>query len=82
MLDEAVTAGRVLLTKDHDLGALVFRDGLAHAGVLLIDDLGSPEDEAELLCGVVASQAAELAANAFVRAGRWGSRIANEDGQA
>ena len=40
IMDEAHSSGRVLLTKDHDIGVLVFRDKVPHAGVALIDDLG------------------------------------------
>jgi predicted nuclease of predicted toxin-antitoxin system len=32
----AVSTGRLLLTADKDFGELVFRDGPAHAGIVLI----------------------------------------------
>jgi predicted nuclease of predicted toxin-antitoxin system len=34
LLAEAVAEGRVFLTKDHDIGALVYRDSTPHRGVL------------------------------------------------
>jgi predicted nuclease of predicted toxin-antitoxin system len=39
-LAEAVAEGRIILAKDHDIGALVHRDLQPHCGVLLLDDLG------------------------------------------
>jgi predicted nuclease of predicted toxin-antitoxin system len=36
VLTAGLTAGSLLLTEDKDFGELVFRQGLAHAGVLLI----------------------------------------------
>jgi hypothetical protein len=69
----------VLLTKDNDIGALVFRDGMAHAGVLLIDDLGSADEEATLLLEALRVWEAALQAGGFVRAGKWGSRLAADN---
>jgi predicted nuclease of predicted toxin-antitoxin system len=74
LLAEAHSASRVLVTKDHDIGALVFRDGAPHAGVVLIDDLGDPAAEATLLLATLATFRAELDAGAFVRAGPDGAR--------
>lgn len=74
LLAEAVTHRRVFITKDHDLGTLVFRDGAAHAGVLLIDDLGSAEEETALLQTTLAQTQDLLVAGAFVRARRNGWR--------
>jgi predicted nuclease of predicted toxin-antitoxin system len=79
ILSESLASNRVLLTKDTDIGAIVFRDLAQHAGVLLIDDLGSPQEEAMLLLDQIMLWASKLAAGAFVRAGRWGSRIAALD---
>jgi len=76
IMSEAHASARVLLTKDNDIGALVFRDGMAHAGVLLFDDLGSAEDEATLLVENLRVWEKELGASGFVRAGKWGSRLA------
>jgi predicted nuclease of predicted toxin-antitoxin system len=59
ILEEARASDRVLLTKDHDIGALVFRDRTAHAGVLLIDDLGSARDETSLVSGAAEGSAQE-----------------------
>ena len=75
ILIEARDDARILLSKDNDIGTLVFRDGEKHAGVLLIDDLGSAAGETELVGSVAARWSAELTAGAFVRAGRWGSRV-------
>ena len=77
ILAEARTGGRVLLTKDTDIGTLVFRDGEGHAGVLLIDDLGSAAAENTLLMALLAQWASELTNGAFIRAGSWGSRLAS-----
>jgi predicted nuclease of predicted toxin-antitoxin system len=79
LLAEAVSEHRVFVTKDHDLGVLVFRDGAAHAGVLLIDDLGSPVEETDLVRRAIASHSEALATQAFVRAAASGVRI-GEDG--
>jgi predicted nuclease of predicted toxin-antitoxin system len=75
ILAEARTEGRVLLTKDNDIGTLVFRDGERHSGILLIDDLGSAAAECALLIDLMARWLSELAGGAFIRAGRWGSRL-------
>jgi predicted nuclease of predicted toxin-antitoxin system len=45
LLAEAVAEGRIVLTKDHDIGVLVHRDRQPHCGVLLLDDLGDPAAE-------------------------------------
>lgn len=76
ILNEARESWRVLLTKDHDIGALVFKDRIAHAGVMLLDDLGSATEETSLICEALATNDALLVAGAFIRAGKWGSRVA------
>lgn len=76
---EALASNRVVLTKDHDVGTLVFRDRVAHAGVLLIDDLGSASSEAELLLRELKVWESVLVAGGFVRAGRWGSKVATAE---
>jgi predicted nuclease of predicted toxin-antitoxin system len=78
VLAEAHSTKRVLLTKDHDVGTLIFRDRTPHAGVLLVDDLGAPLDEAALLTSLLTAWQTKLAAGAFVRGGKWGARIAND----
>jgi predicted nuclease of predicted toxin-antitoxin system len=75
LLSEAASDNRVFVTKDHDLGVLVFRDGAMHAGVLLIDDLGSPAEETELVRRTIASHGEPLKMRAFVRAAASGVRI-------
>lgn len=67
LLEEAENSGRVLITKDHDIGALVFRDGKKHTGVLLIDDLGSAEAETKLLIEAIAELGRDLSRGAFLR---------------
>jgi hypothetical protein len=67
LLAEALGDRRVFITKDHDIGALVYGDGCEHAGVILIDDLGDPSAEAALLTSVVEDHAAQLAGGAFLR---------------
>jgi predicted nuclease of predicted toxin-antitoxin system len=75
LLAEAHGGGRVLLTKDNDFGALVFRDGAPHAGVVLIDDLGDAAAETALLRGVLQSHEHVLADGAFVRVDALSVRI-------
>lgn len=79
LLLEAKNDDRIFVTKDHDLGVLVFRDGAQHAGVLLIDDLASPAEETALIRSVLESHSAELAAESFVRAGAGGARVATTE---
>jgi len=75
LLAEAYAGDRVFVTKDHDFGALVFRDGAAHAGVLLIDDSGNPIAEARLVVDVMRTHGEALSAGAFVRANASEMRI-------
>ena len=74
LLAEAVSEQRVFLTKDLDIGALVHRDLLPHCGVLLIDDLGDPLRESNLLMNLVSTHGEQLVARAFLRAGEAGIR--------
>lgn len=74
LLAEAVAEGRIVLTKDHDIGVLVHRDLQPHCGVLLIDDLGDPAAEAGLILATLSSHRDRLAARAFLRAGTAGVR--------
>lgn len=68
LLAEAAADGRVFLTKDHDIGALVHRDGQPHAGVLLLDDLGGATGETELILAILDREGERLAAGGFLRA--------------
>lgn len=68
LLAEATADGRVFLTKDHDIGALVHRDGQPHAGVLLLDDLGSADGETELILAILDREGERLVAGVFLRA--------------
>jgi len=79
ILQEAHDGSRVLLTKDHDIGALVFKDAVAHAGILLIDDLGSPQAETTLLRTALSTWNQQLSAGAFVRAGVAGAKVVTKD---
>ena len=74
LLAEAHADQRVFLTKDHDLGALVFRDRAAHAGVLLIDELYQPDAEAALVGDVLRLQGEKVEASAFLRGSLTGVR--------
>ena len=74
LLAEAATEGRIFLTKDHDVGALVHRDQQPHFGVLLVDDLGDAEAEARMILAVLESHGDHLAAGAFLRATEAGIR--------
>jgi len=73
LLREAVAQWRIVVTKDHDFGALVFGQALQHAGIILIDDLGDPKAEAELLATVIERHEADLDAGAFLRVGADGA---------
>lgn len=74
LLEEAAAEKRIFITKDHDIGALVFRDGAKHAGVLLIDDLGDAHEEAALLRSALSQIEAEAQTHGFYRAGSAGLR--------
>lgn len=74
LLKEAKDESRVLITKDRDMGALVFRDDVRHAGVLLIDDLGNAAEETALLLRTLDECKGELEAGAFLCAGERGVR--------
>lgn len=76
LLQEATSERRIFVTKDHDIGTLVFRDQAKHAGVLLIDDMGDTAEEAALLLRALDELGAELRAGAFFRAGPRGFRRA------
>jgi hypothetical protein len=78
LLEEALLDRRVFVTKDHDIGVLVYGKGAAHAGVLLIDDLGDPVAEAALLRSILLSHAAMLGEGRFLRAGDWGVRVGED----
>jgi predicted nuclease of predicted toxin-antitoxin system len=67
LLEEARADGRVFITKDRDIGTLVFRDDAIHSGILLIDDLGAPDAEAALLPRLVTAYEAELLSGQFLR---------------
>jgi len=67
---------RVFLTKDHDIGALAYRDSRTHCGVLLVDDLGAAAAETALILAALSAHDAALIAGAFLRAGQGGIREA------
>ena len=74
LLAEAVSENRIFVTKDHDIGALVYRDLRPHRGVLLVDDMGVPAAESALILAALSSHRELLAAGAFLRAGAGGVR--------
>jgi predicted nuclease of predicted toxin-antitoxin system len=78
LLTEAAADGRIFVTKDHDIGALVHRDSLWRHGVLLLDDLGNAAPESELIVAVLSSHCAQLAASAFLRASAGGIRASRD----
>lgn len=77
ILDEARKDDRILVTKDHDIGELVFKRGMQHVGVLLIDDLGSVVAELALIRTALLSAKEALEQGKFVRAGESGVRVAD-----
>jgi predicted nuclease of predicted toxin-antitoxin system len=76
LLAQAFSENRVFLTKDHDIGALVYRDLRPHRGVLLVDDLGVAAAESALIVAALSAHYAALSAGAFLRAGPGGIRQA------
>ena len=76
LLAEANSQGRVFLTKDHDIGALVHRDGQSHAGVLLLDDLGNAEAETAMILTALDEYVTSLEAGGFLRVNGGGVRQA------
>ncbi len=78
LLAQAVKENRVIRTKDHDFGTLVYRDLSPPCGVLLIDDLGAASVEKELILAAISRHHARLIAGAFVRAGPEGIREAKD----
>ncbi len=74
LLAEAAAEGRVFVTKDHDIGALVHRDSLPHRGVLLADDLGDAAAESDLILDALSLHHDRLTAFAFLRVGVSGVR--------
>ncbi len=75
LLAEAAAAGRVFITKDHDIGALVHFSLKRHAGVLLMSDLGDASAETDLILSALAMHGATLAFGAFLRATAAGVRV-------
>lgn len=65
ILERAASEGRVLVTIDADFGALVFRDGAKHVGVLRLRD-NTPTGLAGRASEILQGQGAELEAGAFV----------------
>jgi len=61
VLDRSLEAGRILLTADKDFGELVFRQRLAHSGILLVrlDGVGS-EIKARLVAATLHAHGDEL----------------------
>ena len=76
LLAEAVAEGRIILTKDHDIGMLVHRDREPHCGVLLLDDLGDAAAESGLILATLSTHRDRLVERAFLRAAEGGIREA------
>jgi predicted nuclease of predicted toxin-antitoxin system len=70
LLSEAASQGRIFVTKDHDIGALVYRDHAKHAGVLLLDDLGDPAAETSMILSALHQHFRALTSQAFIRVNR------------
>ena len=54
----------------------MFRSGLPHAGILLLDDFGDPKRECALLINALFKHAGELERGAFLRLSAAGVRKA------
>jgi predicted nuclease of predicted toxin-antitoxin system len=76
LLTEAVFEGRIFVTKDHDIGALVYRDAKPHCGVLLLDDMGDAAAEKDFVLEALFTHGERLLSGAFLRAGSAGIREA------
>ena len=64
VLDRAKAEGAVLLTADKDFGELVYRQGRASGGVVLVRLAGlTPERKAAIVASLLRERAAELAGN-------------------
>lgn len=75
LLREAHETRRIVLTKDHDIGVLVFRDMAPHAGIILLDDLGDPRAEEQRVREALRSHSEELTRGVFLRVTERGIRI-------
>jgi predicted nuclease of predicted toxin-antitoxin system len=61
VLDRANHGGAVLLTADKDFGELVFRQGRAHTGVVLIRLAGLvPQTKAQTVCHAISEHGPEF----------------------
>jgi predicted nuclease of predicted toxin-antitoxin system len=76
LLAEAALDGRVFITKDRDLGTLVYRDRQPHRGILLVDDLGDSVAESRLIETALKEHSGRLTAGAFLRVTELGVREA------
>jgi predicted nuclease of predicted toxin-antitoxin system len=65
ILELATREGRALITIDHDFGALVFRDGARHLGVLRLREMRATA-LAERASQLVATYGDDLEAGSFV----------------
>jgi predicted nuclease of predicted toxin-antitoxin system len=70
----ALSEGRVVLTEDADFGTLVFREGLASAGVLRVEQL-TPADQLDLASRALALHETALMRGAVVTARRARIRV-------
>ena len=74
LLAEAAAEGRIFVTKDHDVGVLVYRDQQPHFGVLLLVDLGDAKAESKLILAALQSHSDRLTGGALLRATEAGIR--------
>ena len=72
VLDQAVAAGRILVTIDTDFGTLIFREGVPHTGIIRLPDVPAGARIA-LMADVLTRFAGDLEAGALVTVR--GSRI-------
>ncbi|MFO8079867.1 MAG: DUF5615 family PIN-like protein [Armatimonadota bacterium] len=60
----ALDQGRLLVTYDRRLSALIFVEGLEHPGILLVRDLDlTPEEQSEITARVICDRYHELLGN-------------------
>ena len=75
ILDRAVSEGRIVVTNDKDFGEMVFRNGLAHLGVVLLRLRDERAANKVRMMKVVLAQVGERLRNHYVVATESGIRV-------
>lgn len=75
ILEHAHTAERILITRDKDFGALIFRAGLPHCGVLRLAGEMNYLEQTRTALRAIAEHAADLERGCIVTAERGRIRV-------